>query len=221
MSILNDASIKVWEEATQVFFEEFYANPANSRAVGASNVDSTIILTNQVASSSRRLLSIVQRDLQNSNGVTVTYTQDLTYSPGNSQVTASEVAAAPLSTSAGRTEYVVALRNTGNSAFSGVTQVSEVQVPASSNSSSGLSTAAIIGISVGSVCAIIFIICGVNQIVKRREARLAGYFGGVGDAPPASIKAGQDDVSTLGDPSRRNLMGPESLAGYGDQRYVH
>lgn len=213
---MNADSIAAWEKTTTEYIESFYDDVSNAREVGASNVVTTISMTNQ-APVTRRLLW--GRSLQSSGGqVQLTYNQELSFTAQNDKVTSADVAAGPFDTSSRRTEYVVTLRNSGDDGLSKVVSAEEVVVPETkSTSSSGLSTGAIAGIAVGGAIVLMLLMWAISKWVLYRSNKLSGYIGDVEDAPPTSIKTGPDDVSTM-DGYSKVRSSRESLAGYGDQR---
>ncbi|KAI2501471.1 hypothetical protein MHU86_12986 [Fragilaria crotonensis] len=215
ITALNADSIAAWEKTTTEYIESFYDDVSNARDVGASNVVTTISLTNQ-ATVTRRLLW--GRSLQSSGGqVQLTYNQELSFTAQNDKVTSADVAAGPFDTSSRRTEYVVTLRNSGDEGLSKVVSAEEVVVPETkSTSSSGLSTGAIAGIAVGGAIVLMLLMWAISKWVLYRSNKLSGYIGDVEDAPPTSIKTGPDDVSTM-DGYSKVRSSRESLAGYGDQ----
>ena len=212
---MSDESLKVWEATTKTYFEDFYATEGNGVA---SNVVSTYRVTGQTPSfNSRRLAS--GRFLQQSE-VTLTYTQTLLYTPGSSDVTAEQVVETPFVSNERRVVYVGDLKSSGDDAFSTLANVSPVEFPVPPPDDDGLSTGAIIGIAVGGGCAFMLLLFGGYQMYSRSKSR-TGYFSDVGEAPPTSIRAGGDEVSRLDEPSKMGVLtSDESLAGYGDQRYV-
>jgi hypothetical protein len=217
---LSEESLKVWEDTTKTYFEDFYATEGNAGSSIASSVISTYTVTSQAPPfGSRRLVS--GRFLQQSE-VTLTYTQTLSYTPGNSDVTAKEVVEVPFVNDERRDVYVGELQSSDDDAFSTLANVSPVEFPAPSPDSGddGLSTGTIIGIAVGGGCALMLLLLGGYQMYSRSQSR-SGYFREGGEATPGSIRAGGDDVSRLDEPDKMGVpASDESLAEYGDQRCV-
>ena len=205
---------------TDTYFEDFYATEGNAASDVASSVISTYTVTNQAPPLGSRILES-GRFLQQSE-VTLTYTQTLLFTPGNSDVTAEEVVEAPFLNDALRIVYVGNLQSSGDDAFSTLANVSPVGFPAPPPDSGddGLSTGAIIGIAVGGGCALMLLLLGGYQMYSRSQSRTE-YFGEGGETTPASIRAGGDDVIRLDEPIKRGVRtSDQSLADYGDQRYV-
>lgn len=138
-------------------------------------------------------------------------------------MTPRQVVEAPFFSAAARLDYITVLKETDDPAFDSLINTSNVRVPEAPEEpdSGGLGTGAIIGIVVGSICGLI-LLCGVGYFMHNKSQNRKGYFSGVGDNPPLSIsKAGGDDVSTLAEPAKMGVIpSGESLAGYGEQRYV-
>jgi hypothetical protein len=215
LSMMSDASIKLWEDTTERYFEDFYSDSGNSRLTGASNVRTRVSVTGQ--SKPNAVRHLLGRVLQLDEAVEITYTQEIAFSPRNSQVVSEDIAAGPFDTTDRRTEYVKTLRSSGDDSFAALTTASEVLFPSKPDPNGFFTTPVIIGIAVGGGCVLLFLIFIFSLWVKHRSKSHEMYIGAADDAPPTQIGAGQDDVSTLVDPVRHKNS-KESLAGYGDQR---
>ena len=234
---LPKSSQLVFENTTAVYIVTYFVKQG-----GVQNLATTINVTKVVSKGRRNNL----RDLQTSI-LTVFYNQTLFYR-SNTNLDASKLATLPFSTQSDRSSYVQVLKGTADAAFSGLTGVSSVSLAtpapssspthtktrsptrspvkqpeptnASSQKSKVLSQPAIIGIAVGGG---IFLLCALCFLWSMCSKKDTGYSGGVstGD-PPNELKVpppGQDDISTLDAPlGHGRAQGPESIAGYGDQR---
>ena len=216
---MSAEAVTAWEASTKEYIETFYSDPTNTKAVSAQDVTTDLTVTS-LGPPSRRFL--MGRFLQTSSDqVQVTYSQLLNFNPTVSKVDVEKVASYPFDSGSRLVEYLAVLQNSGNSALAKVTKVSEVTIPVTPNkgggSSSALSTGAIIGIAVGGAVVLVILMCAISKWVLYRSSKHSGYVGDVEDAPPTSIRAGQDDVSTM-DGYSKVRSSRESLAGYGDQR---
>ena len=110
-------------DAYQVTVSEFVKIYAASMDLG--DVKSAVRVTSTSSSDGRRQL----RQLQTS--VTVTYEQDFEYLPSTDGLTATFLATEPFSQEIGRTEFVLALKDTDAIVFGALEAISEVVLPES------------------------------------------------------------------------------------------
>jgi hypothetical protein len=218
MQPLSPESTLVWQDNSETWCLDFYRN-TDPQATGADDVTKcTFTLTSQDPPHSGRRLSPLRRILQSSSDTTITYSQELSYRQTNSETTPETVASSPFITEELRKGYVDALQQTNDPAFQSISSVSAVTAPeGAGGDSGGLPTAAIAGIAVGGAVGLMLLL-GLGYMMCKGSSNPSGYFGDVGDAPPKSISAGPDEVSTLAGPSK--VTGAGELTDYGDQRYV-
>ena len=216
---MNTEAVTAWQDTTREFIEEFYADPSNSKKVSVSDVVTTLTVRD-LRPPSRRFL--VERFLQSGSELLVEYDQLLAFNPTvGTTADVDALASTPFDSSDDRFAYVTMLQNSGNGVLAKVTAASEVTVPETPKSSGGggLSVGAIAGIAVGGAVVLMLVMWAISRWVLNRSNKHNGYVGDVEDAPPTSIRTGQDDVSTM-DGYSKVRSSRESLAGYGDQRYV-
>lgn len=206
MSPLSSESIELWQSTTSEHVKAFYESDTT---VGVVDVASRFTITAQDPPAGRRML---RRGLQEQ--VTLTYTEDIAYRAVNPDVEAKQVVEEPFIRASFRQQYVALLMATDDPAFASLNSVSNVRFPPEdTGGGGGMSVGAIIGIAVGSVAGFLLLLGGAYYMRNKSQQR-KGYFSGVGETPPTSIKAGADEVSTLAEPAK---SGGQSLAGYGDQ----
>jgi len=209
---LSASSIVVWQRATTKHVVDFY-----STGTDVTNVTTIIDQTAQNPPS-RRLKE--GRRLQ-SNTLTLTFDQLITYRTTVASVTAEQVIQAPFISQSSQAAYLVNLRNTGDPAFANLQSVSAITFPNSGGG--GLSTSAIIGIAVGGAAGLLLLLVGGYYCFRNKDrGAKQGYSNGVSDDAPIGTVKGRmndesDDISTLADPTTDKLSGRAGIGGYGDQ----
>jgi hypothetical protein len=210
---LSASSIAVWQRATTKHVVDFY-----STGTDVTNVTTIIDQTAQNPPS-RRLKE--GRRLQ-SNTLTLTFDQLITYRTTDASVTAEQVIQAPFLVQSSQAAYLVNLRNTGDPAFANLQSVSAITFPNSGGG--GLSISAIIGIAVGGAAGLLLLLVGGYYCFRNKDrGTKQGYSNGVSDDAPIGTVKGRmndesDDISTLADPTTDKLSGRTGIGGYGDQR---
>jgi len=209
---LSASSIAVWQRATTKHVVDFY-----STRTDVTNVTTIIDQTAQNPPS-RRLKE--GRRLQ-SNSLTLTFDQLITYRTTDASVTAEKVIQAPFISQSSQAAYLVNLRNTGDPAFANLQSVSAITFPNSGGG--GLSISAIIGIAVGGAAGLLLLLVGGYYCFRNKDrGTKQGYSNGVSDDAPIGTVKGRmndesDDISTLADPTTDKLSGRTGIGGYGDQ----
>jgi len=209
---LSASSIVVWQRATTKHVVDFY-----STGTDVTNVTTIIDQTAQNPPS-RRLKE--GRRLQ-SNTLTLTFDQLITYRTTVASVTAEQVIQAPFLVPSSQAAYLVNLRNTGDPAFANLQSVSAITFPNSGGG--GLSTSAIIGIAVGGAAGLLLLLGGGYYFFRNKNngAKQVYSDGFYDDAPVSTVNSRMnnenDDISTLAESTTHKLSGRSGIGGYGDQ----
>jgi len=234
-----------WENVTSTFVMNYWQNNNNNgNNLTVQGLHVTTLLVDQTSTATTRQRRQLQQQQENS----VVYQQILSYTKLESSSTTdletlqSRVATIPFETLTSRTQYVVQLQGTGNSAFQNLFTITPVVVSATDPATTTTSTNFFlqnwmwiaIGAAVVAVVLFVTFLCyfwkcrnkdnkkhGKKDLnTNNREDYFSGtnYYANGGTASQ-SPHAAQDD-STLNEPIPRLGMissGCESLAGYGDQ----